>query len=143
MSIEDNKEVVRRFFGAIVQKARGEIDHVRDYCTPDVTFHTALLSTAGDHVDRLHEEIDGWASAMPDVDLEIRDMLAEGDLVAVHLAAGGTHTGTFAHPAGPCEPSGAAVEAGVLELFRLRDGRISDIWFYTSLPEAVRAASTA
>lgn len=56
-----------------------------------------------------------WA-LFPDWRYEIETLLAEGDLVAVRVRAGGIHS------------SGAAVTTTWTEIFRVRDGKIAEAW---------------
>lgn len=51
-------------------------------------------------------------------------MVAQGDLVAEHFVASGTHTG----PLFGVAPTGATLTLAGINLFRVRDGRIVERW---------------
>ena len=138
MGVEENKAAMRRFLEAAVMHARSEIEHIHDHLAPDVVIHTGFtLPTPGD-AGRLHDEVRRYGSALPDMDMEIDEILAEGDLVAAHVSTGGTHQGTFEHPEESVEGTGSRVDAGVLVLCRFQDGKVAELWGYSALPERIR-----
>ena len=63
-------------------------------------------------------------AAFPDLSLNIRQVLADDELVAVHATASGTHTGTFQG----VPPTGRHWSAGYTAILRIADGRIADFW---------------
>lgn len=56
--------------------------------------------------------------------LDIEDVVAEGEKVLVRLTIRGTHRGELMGVA----PTGRPVEVAVLDLFRIRGGRIAEHW---------------
>lgn len=62
--------------------------------------------------------------AIPDMQLDLDDVVAEGGKVAVRLTIRGTHAGDLAGIA----PTGRRVEVGVMDLFHLRGGKLSEHW---------------
>jgi glyoxylase-like metal-dependent hydrolase (beta-lactamase superfamily II)/predicted ester cyclase len=60
-------------------------------------------------------------AAIPDWQFEVRDLVADGERVAVHWRAAGTFTGSAYQG---IEPTGARFDFGGLDLLRIRDGRI-------------------
>src|SRR5829696_2878024 len=86
VSFEDNKAVVREFLETVLLHTRGDIEHMRDHLAPDVVVHTApLVSGVAGGDEQLHDESRTFGTALPDFDLQIEEMVADGDLVAVHL----------------------------------------------------------
>ena len=63
-------------------------------------------------------------SAFPDLELEVAVMLAEGELVAVHLVGRATHVGLFQG----VPPTGRPWEARCTAVYRVESGRIADAW---------------
>jgi predicted ester cyclase len=55
---------------------------------------------------------------------EIRDMIAEGDRVAVRVSTSARHTGTFMG----IEPSGNRYSIEEIHIFRIRDGQVIEHW---------------
>ncbi len=63
-------------------------------------------------------------SAFPDLRMEIREMLADDDLVSVRVIATGTQEGDFMG----MSSSGRRIEVQVFDIFRIRDGRLTEHW---------------
>lgn len=61
---------------------------------------------------------------IPDMELPIEDVIAEGEKVLVRLRVKGTHGGDLMGvPA-----TGAKIDIGVLDLFHVRDGKLIEHW---------------
>ena len=80
MSLEENKEVVRRFFDEFASKK--------------------MLPVADEIVSKKLRDLAKRAytmmsTAFPDITYSIEDMVAEGSKVAVRVMISGTHTGRF------------------------------------------------
>jgi steroid delta-isomerase-like uncharacterized protein len=117
----NNAQIVRRF---VEQFQTGHdwavFDEIID---PDVVDHAAPpgTPTGREEVRRLFE---GFFAAFPDFRATIHDQVAEGDKVATYKTLGGTHEGEFMGiPA-----TGAEVSFDVIDIVRLRDGRIVEHW---------------
>ena len=65
-------------------------------------------------------------TAFPDLRVEIEDIVAEGDRVAVRARWTGTHRGTL--PMMPFPPTTRTVEFTGMVFWRVRDGRIVERW---------------
>lgn len=63
-------------------------------------------------------------SAFPDLRMEIREMLADDDLVSVRVIATGTQGGDFMG----MSSSGRRIEVQVFDIFRIRDGQLTEHW---------------
>lgn len=75
-------------------------------------------------------------AAIPDWRFEVRDMIAEGDKVAVHWQASGTFDGTeklegFA-------PNGRSIEMRGLDILTVEDAKIVSTFAYTNAMELAR-----
>jgi len=62
--------------------------------------------------------------AFPDYRWEVLHLVADGDLMAAHLVATGTHLGAFRGVA----PTGRVLRTQELAMYRLVDGRIGEVW---------------
>ena len=67
--------------------------------------------------------------AMPDLRVELRDQLADGDRVASRWFAYGTHTGPLRLPTGEVAPSGRAITFEEMRIDRFVGERITESWF--------------
>lgn len=61
-----------------------------------------------------------WRSGFPDLEVEIREEIADRDFVVQHVVLRGTHDGEFRGLA----PTGRPVEVEGFQLRRFRDGRV-------------------
>jgi predicted ester cyclase len=72
------------------------------------------------------EYIEGWARAFPDGRIEVRSVVAQGDLVMAEMTGHGTHTGTLQGPTGVLPATQRRVELHCVECYRFRDGKVAD-----------------
>ncbi len=63
-------------------------------------------------------------TAFPDLHLSIDFVVAEGAMVVARWTIRGTHAG----PLGPMAATGTRVEFSGVNIFRMADGRIAEIW---------------
>jgi ketosteroid isomerase-like protein len=144
MSLEENKDVVKHYIEFAVQgHARGDLDQLSEYMTPDVMLHTPVVSNHPDHGQRIHDESRTYGTALPELELSVDEIVAEGDLVTVHLRVTGTHRGTFQRGDEAHVPSGGDVDAGALAMYRVRDGKIAEIWYYSTLADRIQSSAPA
>lgn len=74
--------------------------------------------------DPLRLRVQAFRSAFGDLNVRVVRALADGPLVAIHLAGSGTHTGTFQGTA----PTGRSWAASCTAIYEVVDGRIVDFW---------------
>jgi predicted ester cyclase len=74
--------------------------------------------------ETLRQRDEAFRSAFPDAQVTAGQVLAQGDLVAVHLTGGGTHLGTFQG----CPPTGREWTATCTAVYRVQAGRIAEAW---------------
>lgn len=117
---KDAKSLVRKFYDAVNAGDISVIDEL----------------VADDFVDR--EEFPGLEpnkegvkqffamlrSAFPDLRMEVREMLADDDLVSVRVIATGTNEGDFMG----MSSSGRRIEVQVFDILRIRDGQVTEHW---------------
>lgn len=63
-------------------------------------------------------------AGFPDLTVHVGTLLADGDLVAVHFRARGTHLGLFAG----VPPTARRCEASCTAVYRVEGGRIAEAW---------------
>ena len=127
MSAEENKAVVRRSVEegwnggnmAVIGEcyAAGYVHH--DPSQPQVRDYQGLLHWTG-----------GLASAFPDVQTTIEDLVAEGDKVVKRWMSRGTHQGELMG----IPPTGKPITLAGVTIYRLAGGQIVEGWWtYDSL----------
>lgn len=120
MSTDDNKALVRRFIQQVF--VEGRVGAVDELLTDDFTAHTWGAMTPGR--DGLKAAMERVAAGLANVSMEVEDLIAEGDRVAVRLTSRATQVGPFMG----MPPSGKRYEIGEIHIFRIADDRIAEHW---------------
>lgn len=125
-----NKAVVERLVRDIVNG--GQVDLLDEVLSDEFVAHGVGPGPSGP--DGMRRLIATWRAAFPDWQDQIEEIVAEGDLVVIKISARGTHNG----PLLGIEPTGEAVEWGMIEMVRLAEGKITEQWGYSDFSEVVR-----
>jgi steroid delta-isomerase-like uncharacterized protein len=100
-----------------------DIDTAVELLAPEYVRHDANLpDVVGPRAQR--DFLDGMFRAFPDLTLRPDRLIAQDDLVSVHLTANGTHRGEFIGI--PATDREVTVQA--VDIYRLADGRIAEQW---------------
>ncbi|MGD8439077.1 MAG: ester cyclase [Holophagae bacterium] len=119
---ESNKEVVRAVVRAMNE---GRVDDLDLYIAQ--TYHRHCRATPDAVVETLDDFknlMKTYEGAFPDGRVEIYELIAEGDMVAVT----GTYRGTHTAPMGPCPATGRLVDSEFAGYHRLENGKIVETW---------------
>lgn len=120
MSLPDNKSLVRRFIDEVF--VRGHPESVDQLVAADFTPHTWPGVEPG--TESLKQAMKRIAAGLSNVHMDVDDMIAEGDKVAVRLTASATPTGEFmGMPA-----SEKSYRVSEMHIFRIVDGKIREHW---------------
>ncbi|WP_266075353.1 ester cyclase [Haladaptatus caseinilyticus] len=116
-----NEEIVRRF---IEESFDEEKSHLIDELLADdfVAYEPEQPEPIRGR-DGYRRTVELYRSAFPDISFTIHDLVSEGDRVAVHWTASGTHDGELMG----IEPTGKRVENEGMEFNYLRDGKIVEM----------------
>ena len=90
MSAEESKVIMRRFWSVWEE---GDIDRLDGLLAPDYVNHTLASPDLPPGPEGVKEIVSMFRSGMPDLRVNIEDMIAEGDRVATRYALEGTHGG--------------------------------------------------
>lgn len=107
---------------------RGRTELVRTLYAPDVTDHMPIPGQPGG-LDALAAVVETFRAAIPDMAIEVHAILQQGDMAADIWTLTGTHLG----PLGPLPPSGRPLRFSGIDMVRVRDRRIADIWHVEDL----------
>jgi steroid delta-isomerase-like uncharacterized protein len=88
------------------------------------------FTTAGGVIDLVTR----LRSAIPDYHQEILDIFSAGDRVAMRWVARGTHQGELLGAA----PSGKAISINGINLYRVAEGRLAEVWQLADLAGLLR-----
>lgn len=117
MSIDANKELVRRFYReAIVERDSAACERL---LTVDFVHNGEPRGRSGQR-----QAVDYFLAAFPDLQHEIELLIAEDELVAAHQRWRGTHRGKFLG----VEATDGPVEFTSTAILRVRDGLIAAAW---------------
>jgi predicted ester cyclase len=94
-------------------------DELADFVAPDVVVDDQECGLNA-YAASLHE----LGRAFPDYHWQLRHLLVDGDLLAAHLRDTGTHGGPWLGVAA----TGRTVAIAEYAVYRLRDGRIAEVW---------------
>lgn len=130
MSIEENKAIVRRFFE--LGPSQGNLAAADQLLAPDFALHTPLPSPPG--IQGMNDVITACRAAFEHLDVAVEDMVAEGDRVAARFTARGIHKGAFMG----FEPAGKRVTMTGIEIFRIENGKIAELWGEANLLGVMR-----
>lgn len=117
MSTPDPKTVVRRYVDAF---NRGDLAALRDLLAPDAEVQGVFGAGLFEKIEPIWRQlIEGFG-----MQLEIQELVAEGNVVAARYI----ETGTFKAPAFGHEPTGKSYRLVAMEWFEVEDGRIRRRW---------------
>lgn len=121
MSLEDNKQLARDYFKAFLAK---DVAWFEEHIEPGFRRHDPGLPfdvVGPQGVERLADVL---LPAIPDMRLDIEDVVAEGEKVLVRLVIRGTQRGELMGIA----PTDRPIDVAVLDLFHVRSGKLVEHW---------------
>jgi len=122
MTQDDNKIIARQFYESVINKS-------------DFALASEILAeNFWDHsdppdqpkgIDGLKQFLSMISTAFPDIRVEIKDMIAEEEMVAVRLKVSGSQKGILM---GTIPPSGKHAEWSGMDFLRVSEGKIVERW---------------
>ena len=112
MAMQENKEIVRRYFEDVVNGCR--LAEAEEVLTPELLAH-------------MEPRLRMRGKAVPDWKVTIEFQVAEGDLVVTVGTTRGTHVGEWFTPFGTLPPTSKHFAFTFTSTMRLQDGRIAEI----------------
>lgn len=121
MSVEQNKAIVRR----IVDEAQSghDLGVVDELLAADFVDHSVPPGLPHDR-EGVKMQFAMFYRAFPDLHVVVHDQVAEGDQVVTRKTFHGTHQGDLMG----IPPTGRPVAFDVIDILRVRDGKITDHW---------------
>jgi predicted ester cyclase len=130
MSVEENKDLIRRYVQAVDDNETGDWDILDEYIAEDFVAHNAPFPGVSLDRDGMKQAAENFRLATPGRH-EITLQVGEGDLVVSHIVGRGVHTGElFGIP-----PTNNEVETEGVVIHRVRDGKITE---YRSVTDVAR-----
>ena len=123
MSIEENKALVRRVVDFWNQR---ELEEFFKILAPEYVEH---LPTGDISLEQLRNYAHIFFTAFPDIHITIKEIIAEGDKVAVLVNWKATHKGEYMG----ISPTGKRIDINVAFLTRVVAGRWVEFWNVTDV----------
>ena len=122
-----NKAIVQRFLQEVVN--RRNPGAAADVCSPNLAWNGGPLGRTHD-LSSFQKRLAAFLEAFPDLHVEVKDAIAEGDRVMTRVEIHGTHLGEFHGLA----PSGKRISVeGVNGYLVVKDRILEETWFYDLL----------
>jgi predicted ester cyclase len=122
MTSTTNKQIVKEFIAALFTD--GDLTAIDRYVDPGFINHDPPLPGSSDGPDGMRKVAEIMRQAFPDWRSDVQHMIAEGDLVAEHFVAHGTHRGSVMGES----PTGQDVVLRGVNIFRITNAKIVERW---------------
>jgi steroid delta-isomerase-like uncharacterized protein len=122
---EGNKATFRRMLDEVI--VGGNLDLMDELVNPDFVNHNVVGTAEASGsvgVENFRQEIRALRAGFPDIELDIIHLLADGDMVTVHVRGRGTHLGEF----GGIPATGRRIDVPSITIVRFADGRFAERW---------------
>jgi steroid delta-isomerase-like uncharacterized protein len=118
MTVEENKQLARRFINAWNAGAENSIDALAH---PDFEVQYTHFGEPVRGIERFKDILRQTHHSFPDLEIEVEDMVAEGDRVVVWWTYTGTHQQEQVFGA---EPTGKRVLVPGITIYRIVDSQV-------------------
>ena len=130
MSVEENKDLIRRYIQAVDDNQTSDWSILDEYIAEDFVAHNPPFPGVSLDREGMKQAAENFRVATPGRH-EIKLQVAEGDLVVSHIVGRGVHEGElFGIP-----PTNNEVETEGIVIHRVRDGKITE---YRSVTDVAR-----
>ena len=137
MTTEDNKRIVRHFYDEVM--SQGHVDVLDEVMDENFSDHGEALFDSPQGRETLRQGIAATHEILPDLNVHLEDIVAEGDLVGIRGTMRCTHRGTFLGvPA-----TGHELSWKGIAMFRVANGKIVERWFNSDSVTLVRQLGLA
>jgi steroid delta-isomerase-like uncharacterized protein len=117
---KQSKMITRRLFEEM--ESQGNLDVADDIFASDFVNHTPFGEMHGP--EGAKQFVSKLRTAFPDLQVTVEDQIAEGDKVATHWTARGTHKAKFQN----IPPTGKQIEIRGIVISQIANGKIVEQW---------------
>ncbi len=125
MSTEQNKAISRRFYAETFES--GNMAYVDEVMDPNFVDHDAF-NPMGNR-EGFKQAVIPFRAALPDIKVNVNDLIAEGDKVVIRVSIQGTHTGTLIMgPDSSLPATGKSITVTGIDIMEFANGKIVEHW---------------
>ncbi|MCD1143926.1 ester cyclase [Kocuria sp. LUK] len=95
--------------------------------SPDAVVHTSANPEPVRGTEAIAQDTEHWITAMPDMAIEIEELVVDGATVAMRLLFTGTHTGPLTSSAGEVPPTGRTVSVPMAVFNRNDENGLTEV----------------
>jgi steroid delta-isomerase-like uncharacterized protein len=126
-----NKAIVHRFLEEVLNQKNPTAAVA--VCAPDLAWHGGAMGEARD-LPSFQSRLASIFTSFPDLHVEVHDVIAEEDRVAVRLTLHGTHLGEFQG----VPPTGKTISSAGLNAYRVGSNGIVEEWWQNDILGVLR-----
>jgi steroid delta-isomerase-like uncharacterized protein len=126
-----NKAIVHRFLEEVLNQKNPAA--AASVCSPSVRWHGGAMGDAQD-LPGFQSQLASVFASFPDLSVEIHDVIAEQDRVAVRLTMRGTQLGEFQG----VPPTGKRISSAGMNTYRISNNQIVEEWWQNDLLGVMR-----
>jgi steroid delta-isomerase-like uncharacterized protein len=131
-----NKAIVNRFLEEVLNQRNPGA--AASFCSAELLWHGGAMGEAS-NLAAFQLNLQSILRSFPDLTVEIHDVIAEQDRVAVRLTMRGTQLGNF-HGV---PPTGRRVTSSAMNTYRIQDNRIVEEWWQHDLLGVLKQLNAA
>jgi steroid delta-isomerase-like uncharacterized protein len=134
VSLEENKNLIRRYIQAIDDNQTSDWGILDEYITEDFVAHNPVHPGVSLDREGMKQGAELFRVAAPGSRHEVTMQVAEGDLVVSHIVGRGVHAGELLGlPA-----TNKEIETEGIVIHRVRDGKIVEYWSVTDVARVLQ-----
>ena len=122
MSVEHNKAIARRWSEELW--GQGNLAVADEIIAPDYVRHDAGDPFPARGPEDVKRIVTMLRAMLPDLRIEVEDMIAEGDTVVTRYTGIATDTRGYMGRS----PTGKVIRTGAIQIFRFADGKVVESW---------------
>ena len=126
MAVDENKELVRRFFKDALDE--GNVDLLDEMFNDNCVFYRGDLNEPAKGLKGMRSIVEKRVQLYRDFETTIHMMIGEGDLIASQQTHTGIHRGEFPTPIGTFDVKDRPTKWTAQVFFRFEGEKISEIW---------------
>jgi len=127
ITAQDNATLARTIYNLFNQR---KLDEATIHLTPEIKLITIPLNQNYAGHEGFKKLAQKLVTAIPDLRIEVKNVVATEEAVAIEYIGRGTHTGPFAATSGTIQPTSKKLELQVSEFMTLKNGKIAESRIY-------------